>query len=106
MELAKSLSSFTTRGHMLMFGRPLWDIYQKVEWLNAREFALYKLLRNDEFDTQSNQHAFAVIASRISLDPCRDTKESTKFANEAVESHLRILTGINIRDGAFGTDCF
>jgi hypothetical protein len=49
-----------------MFGRPLWDIYRKVEWLNAREFALYKLF---EFDMQSNQHAFAVIASRISL--CR-----------------------------------
>jgi hypothetical protein len=103
IELAKSLSSFTTQDHMLMFGRPLWDIYKNVDWLHARGFALYKLLRNDEFDMQSNQHAFAVIASRISLDPCRDTKESTKFVTEAVDSHLRILTGTNIQDGTFVT---
>ena len=87
---------------MVMFGRPLWDIYQNVDWLHARGFALYKLLCNDEFDMQSNQHTFAVITSRISLD-CRDTKESTRFATEAVDSHLRILTGTNDQDGTFVT---
>jgi hypothetical protein len=85
-----------------MFGRPLWGIYQKGEWFVARQFALSKLLQSNTFDGRNEQHAFAVIAARISLDPCIEPK-STEFALEAVDSHLRILTGTKIQSGVFTT---
>src|SRR5262249_42370027 len=62
-ELAKSLSSYATQEHMLMLGRPLWEIYKDKDWFIARQFALSKLLYSDEFTASNNQHIFAVIAA-------------------------------------------
>jgi hypothetical protein len=86
-----------------MFGRPLWEVYQHKHWRSIREFAHYKLLRGNIFNEDNKQHVFAAVAARICLDPTRDSKESAKFATDAVDSHLRVLTGTNIRDGVFRT---
>jgi hypothetical protein len=102
-EMVKSLSFFSTQDHMLLFGRPLWEVYKGTSWGNVREFALHKLLCGSQFDARDHQQAFAAIASRISLDPCRDAKGSTEFTAKAVDSHLRILTATNIQDGFFTT---
>lgn len=102
-EMSKSLSLFHTQDHMVLFGRPLWEVYKDAPWDSVRAFALHKLLCGSDFNPGDHQHAFAVIASRVSLDPCKDAKGSTEFTAKAVDSHLRILTATNIQDGIFTT---
>ena len=43
-QLEKPLDAFSTKEHMISFGRPLWNIYRTSSYNDIRELALIKLL--------------------------------------------------------------
>ena len=99
-ELEKPLSHFATADHMSMFGRPLWLVYARGSYESIQGMARYKLLcGQDVYKVSNKHHVFAATASRLCLDPCMNNEEATKLAREAVNSHLRVVVGIDSSSG-------
>jgi hypothetical protein len=99
-ELEKPLCDFATAGHMSMFGRPLWLVYARHPYESIRDMAGYKLLCGRyDYSPSDKHHVFAAMASRLCLDPCMNNEEATALANEAVNSHLRVVVGIDSSSG-------
>ena len=55
------------------------------------------------FDPVNRDHAFAVLASRICLDACTNSDECTKLVSTAVNSHLRLVVGMDEEHSVFKT---
>ena len=101
-ELVKPLSDFATADHMTMFGRPLWLVYARQSYEAIRGMAAYKLLCGrsaSEYSPSNRHHVFAAMAARLCLDPCMNNEEATALANEAVNSHLRVVVGMDSSSG-------
>jgi hypothetical protein len=99
-ELVKPLCDFATAGHMTMFGRPLWLVYARQSYEAIRGMAAYKLLcGRSDYSPSDKHHVFAAMASRLCLDPCMNNEEATALAHEAVNSHLRVVVGIDSSSG-------
>ena len=94
-ELAKSMSGFSTLDHLSLYGRPLWQIYKRSPQL-LRTMAQNKLLNssNGVYTGHNKLQVLAVIATRVSLDPCLNTSESLYLAEESVNSHCRVITSM------------
>lgn len=105
VEMRKPLSQFATAEHMAMYGRPLWLAYKNSPTL-LRHMAICKLLDvhdGSRYDPKNQNHVFAAIASRVSLDPCTNSVESVDLTQEAVNSHLRLVLGIDNTTGTTTT---
>ena len=103
-ELAKPVRQFSTTTHMTMFGRPLWQVWSTSQYAELRRFVVFKLLCGQgAFKPHDCQHVFAVLASRLCLDPCLNREESNLLAKEAVNSHLRLLSAIDTYLGVVRT---
>jgi hypothetical protein len=99
-ELQKSLSEFATVKHMSLFGRPLWAVYQDHAYSEVLSAVKMKLLGGrEQFDPQSKDHVFAVLASRVCLTPCIRKTEANELSKVAVSSHLRLISSIDLRRG-------
>lgn len=53
------------------------------------------------FDPQNRNHVFAVLSSRVCLDPCSNCDESTALIAEAVNSHLRLVVAMDQEASCF-----
>ncbi|RPB29106.1 hypothetical protein L211DRAFT_845125 [Terfezia boudieri ATCC MYA-4762] len=103
-ELAKPLRQFSSIAHITMFGRPLWQVYSMSEYADLRQFVVFKLLCGQQlFKPDDRYHVFAVLASRLYLDPCFNRDEYSLLAREAVSSHLRLLSAIDVYTGLVRT---
>src|SRR5437588_1127771 len=99
-ELVKPLCDFATAAHMTMFGRPLWLVYGGKPYNEIKGMAAYKLLcGSSDYSPTDKNHVFAAMASRLCLDPCMNSEEATALAHEAVNSHLRVVVGIDSSSG-------
>ena len=103
-EIRRPLMQFATSDHITMFGRPLWLAYKDTGYRRLIQMAIFKLLCGEpDFETNNKNHVFAAIACRISLSPCTQSIEAVEFAKESVNSHLRMLVGVNSRLGTIET---
>ena len=99
IELYKPMNQFATVDHMTCFGRPLWGSYISADVKEIQEFVEYKLLGARPIARLSSEQniwvrqVFALIAARICLDPAMNSKEAVDLANEAVNTHLRLVVG-------------
>ncbi|KAF8544882.1 hypothetical protein BDD12DRAFT_813746 [Trichophaea hybrida] len=99
-EIAKPLKNYNSRSHMTMLGRPLWAIYRRLDAEGIRSTALMKLLGGkNSFNPQNRDHVFAVLASRVSLNPSMKTPESSSLAQVQVMVHLRLIDRIDVDTG-------
>ena len=104
IELNKEISKFATVDHMTMFGRPLWRLYAKRPYNKLRAFVRMKMLGgNNFFSAYDVYHAFTAVASRVCMDLCVNTEKSLQFARETVDSHLRLLIGVDQEFRTFKT---
>ncbi|KAF8456733.1 hypothetical protein BDZ91DRAFT_523192 [Kalaharituber pfeilii] len=103
-ELSKPLGSFATPDHLTLFGRPLWRIHSQSPLETLCSFVEMKLLGGTVvFDFNNQNHVFAVLSFRILLDPCINCEESTKLVTESVNSHLRLVIGMDQEASSFRT---
>lgn len=108
IEFTKPLEQFATAHHMTLYGRPLWSGYRRHEPQTIRGFVLGKLLTTSgnalrAYNPSNIYHVFAVLAARVSLDPCLNTEEAADLAREAVNSHLRIILDLHPFSGRMTT---
>jgi len=98
-QLEKSLDTFSTREHMISFGRPLWNIYRTSPYSDIRELALIKLLGGVHggvvYSPRDLNHVLAMLSVRVCLDPCLQTSRAIEMASSAVDSHLRVIMQMN-----------
>ena len=104
-ELQKPLVEFSSADNLTLYGRPLWRLYATSSLVALRSFVELKLLggTRSPFNPSNKDHVFAVLASRICLDPCLNNEESTRLIQTAVNSHLRIVVGMDQEDRIFRT---
>lgn len=101
-ELQLSLKQIATVKHLSIFGRPLWQIYEDLPYDALREFAIYKLLGGKSLDVSDEHQIFAVLATRLCLDPVL-AEESCTLITESVNCHLRIMVGMDGTTGLMKT---
>ncbi|KAF8458608.1 hypothetical protein BGX38DRAFT_1138686 [Terfezia claveryi] len=103
-EILKPLIEFSKPDHLTLFGRPLWRLHAGSSMETLRSFVEMKLLGGPvAFDTLNQNHVFSILASRLCLDPCVNSQESVNLATEAVNSHLRLVVGMNQEASSFRT---
>lgn len=104
-ELKKPISQFSSGKHMAMFGRPLWYTYANLEPAKVKGFVTYKLLHGEwrTFGHQHRNQVFALLASRLCLDLCMGGGEAVQLAQDAVDIHLRLITGYDSEQGLIST---
>ena len=104
-ELRRPMVEFASVEHMTLFGRPLWRAYADQPVNKVREFVQHKLLCGylGEPSTRPVHQVFALLASRLTLDLVMNHPEAASLAREAVNSHLRLMTGWDSLTGATST---
>ncbi|KAI9783978.1 MAG: hypothetical protein M1839_002923 [Geoglossum umbratile] len=103
-ELAKSMADFSQPKHMAMFGRRLWHAYSDAQ-------GMYKVARlklvggreNATYDSDNENHVFAALSFRLSLDPCLENSMSLPLVRTAVGSFMRVVISINQPTGNLHT---
>jgi len=68
-EIKKPLEQFALCDHLTMFGRPLWRIHWDSGYIDLKTFVTRKLLSGPQAKTSNADHVFAILASRLCLDP-------------------------------------
>ncbi|KAF8541146.1 hypothetical protein BDD12DRAFT_803959 [Trichophaea hybrida] len=107
-EKEKPLRDFATAEHMTKYGRPMLYGYRSQPPEELRKFLLGKLLCIQRepiiaYNVNNIDHIFATIASRVALDPCLNTAQSTVLAQNAVNRHLRIILHLDTFAGIMHT---
>ncbi|KAF8246830.1 hypothetical protein K440DRAFT_661732 [Wilcoxina mikolae CBS 423.85] len=97
-EKEKPLRDFATAEHMTKSQPPE----------ELRKFLLGKLLciRREPiiaYNVNNSDHIFATIASRVALDPCLNTAQSTVLAQNSVNRYLRLILHLDIFAGIMHT---
>lgn len=94
-EMFRPMNDFATSEHITSFGRPLWHVYRGLPYRQIRDFVQQKLLCGDKTTLYLDKNrVFALLASRLCLDPCMNQgAKAIKLAQDAVGSHLRLITG-------------
>jgi hypothetical protein len=102
-ELHKALSDFGTQRHMAMFGRRLWYAYiDDPQGMNT--LAKQKLIGGvRKYDPRNVDHVFAALSFRLSLDACLYNSKAVDLINNAVNSHMRVVLGMDRRAGIMHT---
>ena len=101
-ELSRPINSLGTIEHVSKFGRPLWKAYaggsedSNYDW-NIIRFVHNKLVGSGNFDPNDENHVFAVLSFRISLDPITNVP-SAELCKNAVDFHLRALVSMDSRN--------
>jgi len=103
MELNKEICKFATVDHMAMLGWPLWRLYALKPYNKFHSFVYMKMMGGHaRFSAYKVHHAFTAVASRVCLDP-RLNIHSLQFTREAVDYHLRLITGVDQVSGMLKT---
>lgn len=92
---AQRLDQLASAAHMTLYGRPLWLAHRDSPCQILRSFALRKLLCSSSFNTRDHQQVFAVLSSRLCLDPCTKNEGTVEFSEQAVNNHLRIILALD-----------
>ncbi|KAI9774504.1 MAG: hypothetical protein M1839_001692 [Geoglossum umbratile] len=103
-ELAKSMLDFSRPQHMAMFGRRLWYAYSNPQ--DMYNVARLKLVGGREgatYDYDNENHVFAALSFRLSLDPCLENSMSLPLVTTAVGSFMRVVISINQPTGNLHT---
>jgi hypothetical protein len=103
-ELNEKLSDFGTQKHMAMFGRRLWYAYiDDPRGMNI--LAKQKLIGGvrGSYDPSNVDHVFAALSFRLSLDACLYNSKAVDLINNAVNSHMRVVLGMDHRAGIMHT---
>jgi hypothetical protein len=102
-ELSKSLAQIAERRHLAMFGRPLWNGYNK----DLYQFAKRKLLGGIDpvlYDAKTHKdQVFAVLSFRLALDVSTDKVKCMPLVDTAVGSYMRVLDGVDSELGVLST---
>lgn len=93
-ELQKPLVRFASCDHLTMFGRPLWRLLSNCHQLAVGDFVRMKLCSGASIDPRNTDHVFAIIASRLCLDPPINPAAAGLVSN-AVHRHLRLVVAID-----------
>ena len=103
-DLRESLKTLATVDHVIGFGRPLWMLCYEQSPKSTRDYVIMKLLGGvmDCVATKTD-HAFALIANRICLQPSMNDKTSYEVAVKSVDLHLRLLTAVHNHLGTIST---
>ena len=105
-QLEKPLDVFSTKEHMISFGRPLWNIYRNSPYSDIRELALIKLLggvHRGVYSPEDRNHVLAMLSVRVCLDPCLQTSRAIQMVSSAIDSHLRVSVQMNSDYGLMKT---
>ena len=103
-ELRKPLSNFADPKHMASFGRPLWYAYNNPEDMN--NIAKLKLLGGQQrasYKPSDENHVFAALSFRLSLDVCVQNPRSIPFSRNAVSSFMRVIKSMDHDTGLIDT---
>jgi hypothetical protein len=104
IELAKPMAEFSRPEHMAMFGRRLWYAYSDPQ-------RMYKVARlklvgggaKTKYDPWNQNHVFAALSFRLSLDPCLENSLSLPLVRTAVGSFMRVVISIHQPTGNLHT---
>ncbi|KAI9776146.1 MAG: hypothetical protein M1839_000562 [Geoglossum umbratile] len=103
-ELAKSMADFSQPKHMAMFGRRLWYAYSNPQDMyNVARLKLVGGRENATYDSDNENHVFAALSFRLSLDPCLENSMSLPLVRTAVGSFMRVVISINQPTGNLHT---
>jgi hypothetical protein len=102
-QLSLSLDKLSEISHLVTLGRPLWLVHRGDSNSTVRAVAAYKLLCAPKYNPENRDHLFAVLATRISLDPCIQSFEAIQLQTQAVQSHLRWIIEFDFNYGFFRT---
>lgn len=102
-ELTKPFSKFATIEHMAQFGRPLWLAYGHPVFLF--EFAKLKLRGGyvDHYIPNNENHAFASLSFRLSLDVLVENAATIPLLRTAVGAFMRVIIAVNQQSGFLNT---
>lgn len=96
-EHSRSLSDFGKPNHMAMFGRRLWFAYAEDPKMMNR-IAKQKLIGGrpeGTYDAKNEDHVFAALSFRLSLDPCLNNSKALPLIRTSVNSHMRVVISID-----------
>ncbi|KAI9762592.1 MAG: hypothetical protein M1840_001218 [Geoglossum simile] len=104
IELAKPMAEFSRPEHIAMFGRRLWYAYSDPQ-------RMYKVARlklvgggaKTKYDPWNQNHVFAALSFRLSLDPCLENSLSLPLVRTAVGSFMRVVISIHQPTGNLHT---
>jgi len=104
-ELRKPMANFTTPKEMAIFGRPLWYAYtdKPQEMYKVAKLKLIGGQQNGGYDPKNENHVFAVLSFRLSLDVCLQNPEAISFASAAVNFYMRVAVSIDQETGLLDT---
>jgi hypothetical protein len=105
VELRKPMADFTTPKEMAIFGRPLWYAYtnQPQEMYKLAKLKLLGGQQNGRYDAWNQDHVFAALSFRLSLDVCLQNPQAIAFASTAVNFYMRVVVSIDHETGLMDT---
>jgi hypothetical protein len=97
------MATFSTPEHMKLFGRPVWFGYSDPREL--KEVARYKLIggKLGPYNPWDENHVFAALSFRVSLDLCLENPRTLDLAKNAVNYHMRVVVHVRQDIGVWDT---
>jgi len=91
-----SIADFVSVDNMTSFGRPLWRLCADMSFPEMRSFIQKYMLSGAaaRLDQNDIKQVFAILASRVCLDPCLNNAGGIQLFRDVVDSHLRLLIAL------------
>jgi hypothetical protein len=62
-------------------------------------FVQFKLLCGPSVDRNTQNHAFALLAPQLCLDPCTNSEAASELIRDSIDNHLRLAIGYDQSNG-------